>query len=169
MQRLAMEYPYKYGTGETSVGALVEPLAHSDAAQVRSTLQVLLAAVGCLLLIGCMNLAVLLIARASARAREMAVRVALGATSGRLRRQLLAEVIPLSLAGTAGGLLLAWWMLRALVPYLPANTPRVASIGLHGPVVVFAGGASLLVVFLASLLPGRIAARNHPAGTLQQS
>jgi predicted permease len=116
-----------------------------------------------------MNLAVLLIARASARAREMAVRVALGATSGRLRRQLLAEVIPLSVAGIAGGLLLAWWLLKALLPYLPANTPRVATIGLHGPVVSFAVGASLLVVLLASLLPGRIAARGNPAGTLQQS
>jgi len=169
MHRLSQEYPASYGTGENSVGALVEPLAQSDAAQVRSTLQVLLAAVACLLLIGCMNLAVLLIARASARAREMAVRVALGATSGRLRRQLLAEVVPLSLAGTTGGLLLAWWMLKALLPYLPSNTPRIASIGMHGPVVCFAAGASLLVVLLASLLPGRIAARNHPAGTLQQS
>jgi len=169
MQRLSREYPAGYGSGENALGALVEPLAQSDAFQVRSTLQVLLAAVGCLLLIGCMNLAVLLIARAGARAREMAVRVALGATSGRLRRQLLAEVIPISVAGTAGGLLLAWWLLRALLPYLPANTPRVASIGLHGPVVAFAVGASLLVVLLASLLPGRIAARNQPSNTLQQS
>src|SRR5216684_138940 len=169
MQRLSQEYPVSYGIGENSVGALVEPLAQSDASQIRSTLQVLLAAVACLLLIGCMNLAVLLIARASARAREMAVRVALGATSGRLRRQLLAEVIPLGVAGTAGGLLLAWWMLKALLPYLPANTPRVTSIALHGPVIAFAVGASLLVVLLASLLPGRIASRNHPAGTLQQS
>src|SRR3977135_2245496 len=145
MRALSQEYPAGYGTGENSVGALVEPLAQSDASQVRSTLQVLLAAVGCLLLIGCMNLAVLLIARASARAREMAVRVALGATSARLRRHLLAEVIPLSLTGIAGGLLLAWWMLKALLPYLPANTPRVASVGLHGPVVAFAITASLLV------------------------
>src|SRR5260370_39226119 len=105
-----------------------------------------------------MNMAGLLVARASARAREMAVRVALGATSGRLRRQLLAEGIPLGVAGTAGGLLLAWWMLKALVPYLPAHTPRVTSIALHAPVIVFAVGASLLVVLLAGLLPGRIAA-----------
>jgi predicted permease len=169
MQRLSQEDPSHYGSGADSLGVLVEPLAQSDAFRVRSTLHVLLAAVGCLLLIGCMNLAVLLIARASARAREMAVRVALGATSARLRRQLLAETIPLSVAGTAGGLLLAWWMLKALLPYLPANTPRIASIGLHVPVVVFAACACLLVVLLASLLPGRIAARNNPAGTLQQN
>src|SRR3954454_10855196 len=99
----------------------------------------------------------------------MAVRVALGASSGRLRRQLLAEVIPLSLAGIGGGLLLAWWILRALLPLLPANTPRMASIGLNPPVVAFAGGVSLMVVLLASLLPGRTAARSDPAGALRQS
>src|SRR4029077_9388850 len=104
-----------------------------------------LAAVGCLLLIGCMNLAVLLIARATARAREMAVRVALGATSGRLRRQLLAEMMPLSLTGVGGGLLLAWWMLQGLLPYLPANMPRVASIHLNGPVLAFSVVVSLAV------------------------
>lgn len=168
-QRLAEEYPSNYRAGNQWIGALVEPLAQSDAFQVRSTLQVLLGAVGCLLLIGCMNLAVLLIARASSRAREMAVRVALGASGGRLRRQLLAEVMPLSLAGIGGGLVLAWWLLQALLPYLPANTPRVASLGLNAPVVAFAVGVSLIVVLLASLLPGRTAARSHPARALQHS
>ena len=103
-------------------------------------------AVGCLLLIGCMNLAVLLIARASSRAREMSVRVALGANGGRLRRQLLAEVLPLAVGGIAGGLILATWVLRALLPYLPPDTPRVASIGLNLPVVLFAAAVSLAVV-----------------------
>src|SRR6185369_13540389 len=149
--------------------ALVEPLAQSDAFQVRSPLYVLLAAVSCLLLIGCMNLAVLLIARAGARAREMAMRVALGATGGRLRRQMLAEVLPLSLAGIGGGLILAWWILQTLLPYLPANTPRVASIRLNVPVLAFAVCASLAVVFLASLLPGRIAARSQPGRMLRHS
>src|SRR5258708_32109394 len=102
-----------------------------------------------------MNLAVLLIARASARAREMAVRVALGATSGRLRRQLLAEVMPLGVAGTAGGLLLAWWMLKALLPYLPANMPRITSMRLHGPVIAISVGSRILVGLLARLLPAR--------------
>ena len=74
MQRLAEEHPEVYQAGNGNLHALVEPLAESDAVQVRSTLYALLAAAGCLLLIGCMNLGVLLIARASARAREMAVR-----------------------------------------------------------------------------------------------
>jgi len=169
MERLAQEFPAVYRSRTGFVGALVEPLAESDTFQVRSTLQVLLGAVACLLLIGCMNLAVLLIARAASRTREMAVRVALGASGGRLRAQLLAEVMPLSFAGIGGGLLLAWWLLRAFVPYLPASMPRVSAIGLNGPVVAFAVGVSMLVVLLASLLPGRTMARSDPAEALQRS
>jgi putative ABC transport system permease protein len=169
MYRLAQEYPSNYRAGNEWIGALVEPLAASDAAPVRRVLYVLLIAVGCLLSIGAMNLAVLLIARASARAREMAVRAALGASGGRIRRQMLAEVMPLGAAGAAGGVVLAWWLLKAFLPFLPPNTPRVTSIGLHGTVLAFAAGASLLVVLLASLLPGRIAARTQLAGSLQQN
>jgi predicted permease len=157
MRRLAAEYPLAYGSGNKRLDAIVEPLAQSDTVQVRSTLYILLCAVGCLLLIGCMNLAGLLLARASARAHEIAVRVALGASRGRLRRQLLAEILPLSAAGIAGGLLLASWILRALVSYLPPNIPRVASI------------VSITVVLLGGLLPGLIAARGETQHALQQT
>ena len=116
-----------------------------------------------------MNLAVLLMARASARTREMAVRVALGATGSRLRRQMLAEVLPLCIAGTGAGLVVAWWMLRVMVPYLPANMPRLASIQLNGPVMIFAAAICAGVVVLASLLPGRAAAKSNPGSSLQQN
>jgi putative ABC transport system permease protein len=169
MQRLAKQYPLSYGSGNQRLDAVVEPLAQSDTRQVRSTLFILLAAVGCLLLIGCMNLAGLLIARATARAHEIAVRIALGASRARLRRQLLVEVMPLSAAGIAGGLLLAWWMLQILVPYLPADTPRAAFIGLHSPVVMFAISVSIAVVLIGGLLPGHIAASHDPQHALQQS
>jgi putative ABC transport system permease protein len=169
MRQLSEQYPKSYGKGRDRVDALVESLVQSDAFQVRDALYILLGAVGCLLLIGCINLAVLLIARASARVREMAVRVALGASGRRLRRQLLAEVVPLSLAGICGGLFCAWWMLRALLPYLPAGMPRATSIGLQTPVVAFAAAVSLIIVLLAGLLPGRIATRSHPAEALQQA
>jgi predicted permease len=169
MQRLSDEYPTAYGTGTDRVKAVVEPLLQSETLQMRTTLYALLGAVVCLLLIGCMNLAVLLIARATARAQEIAVRVALGATGARLRRQLLAEVMPLSVAGVGGGLLLASLLVRVLVLHLPANTPRAAAIGLHVPVVAFATTISLVVVFLAGLLPGRIATSSRPGLTLQQA
>jgi predicted permease len=76
---------------------------------------------------------------------------------------------PLVLIGCAGGVLTAWWVLQALLPHLPANMPRIASVGLNAPVVVFAVGVSFAVVFLAGLLPGRIAARSDPATALQQT
>lgn len=166
MRRLAAEYPAAYGSGSQRLDAVVEPLAQSDTAQVRSTLYILLCAVGCLLLIGCMNLAGLLIARASARAHEIAVRVALGASRGRLRRQLLAEIMPLSAAGIAGGLLLARWILEAVIPYLPANTPRVASIGLNLPVVMFAVAVAISIVLFGGLLPAHLTARGDPQQAL---
>ncbi|MBO0722938.1 MAG: ABC transporter permease, partial [Blastocatellia bacterium] len=100
-------------------GAWVEPLSESYLGQFRVTLYVLLAAVGCLLLIGCINLGGLLLVRANARRHEFAVRAALGASAGRLRRQTLAEMLPLSLLGGSGGVLLAWLLLKVSVPLLP--------------------------------------------------
>jgi predicted permease len=167
MLRIAEEHPASYGARGDQVRVLVQPLAESDTVQLRTTLFILFGAVGCLLLIGCMNLAVLLIARTSARAQEMAVRMALGATTARLRRQFLAEVLPLGMAGILGGLLLASWMLQLLIPYLPEDTPRVASIGLHLPVVGFAAVLSLAIVLLPGLFGGRAAAVS-PGPMLQQ-
>ncbi|MFN0101816.1 MAG: ADOP family duplicated permease [Bryobacteraceae bacterium] len=169
MQRVADEFPSSYAAGGERTGGLIEPLAQLQAWTIRPTLLILTAAVGCLLLIGCMNLAVLLIARASGRAREMVVRAALGASAQRLRRQLLAEAVPLGLAGAGGGVLLAWWMLRALAPMLPANMPRVESLGLNGAVAAFAIAASLTVVIAASLLPSRLASRMELTGLMQRN
>lgn len=162
MHRLAVANPLAFQDAQAKLGAAVDPLAESDALQLRSTLMVLMAAVSCLLLIGSMNLGVLLIVRAGARAREMAVRSALGATPGRLKRQMLFEILPLSFIGIGGGVLAAEALLRLLVPYLPADTPRSDTIGLHGPVVVFAVAVSLLVVVTAGMLPA-------PAGGVQRS
>ncbi|HYP13895.1 MAG TPA: ABC transporter permease, partial [Bryobacteraceae bacterium] len=158
-----------YGSVGQEIGALIEPLAESDAVQVKSMLFALLAAAGCVLLIGCMNLGILLLARASARARELTVRVALGASGGQLRLQMLAEVVPLGLAGAAGGLLFSSWILQALLPLLPTDTPRVDQVGLHSPVLAFAVVVSFAVVLLAGLLPAWISARTNLAGTLQQN
>jgi predicted permease len=169
MREFAEEHPKtNQFTGGRYVDALVEPLSVSNTLQIRTALWVLLAAVGCLLLIGCLNLGILLIARANSRAREIAIRAALGAGDGRLLRQMLAEVIPLSLAGAAGGIALAWLLLRAFVPLFPAQIPRIESTGLNAPVLAFAAGISLLVVLLAALLPASAASRFRIAGPMQQ-
>jgi predicted permease len=166
MRRITERYPQISGRGTLDV--LVEPLLFSATADVRATLYILLAAVGSLLLIGCVNLGGLLIARASARSREVAVRAALGATAARLRRQMLAEVLPLSVAGAGGGILLAWILLTTLAPWLPSQMPRVETIGLNARMLAFALGLSVVIVLLAGMLPAWVAAQVHLAGTLRK-
>src|SRR5262245_49151130 len=104
MKRLAQEY-----VNNRNVTALVENLQSSDAAEVRRSLYVAMTAAGCVMLIGCMNLAVLLLGRTNGRSREIATRVALGASRTRIVRQVLSEISPLGIAGAAGGVLIAQW------------------------------------------------------------
>jgi len=156
-RRWARQYPAADGAGQ--YGVLVEFLLDSTVGRFRTILYVLLAAVCCLLLIGCINLGGLLIVRANARTREFAIRAALGASASRLRRQTLAEVLPLSAVGGGAGVLLAWWLLKVLVPWLPSQLPGLEAIGLHGPVLAFALVLSVLVVLLAGMLPARLASR----------
>jgi putative ABC transport system permease protein len=168
-QRLARRYPPRQGAGPAGQdGAWVESLLDGTVGGFRTTIYLLVASVGCLLLIGCINLGGLLIVRASARTHEFAIRAALGASAGRLRRQTIAEALPLSIAGAAGGVLLAWMLLKLLLPLLPQRLPGLESVGLHGPVLLFALALSLLVVLLAGMLPARLAARIHLSGIIQQ-
>src|SRR5262245_12878331 len=165
-ERLAEQRPRGPGGGRD--GALVESLLDSYVGQFRTTLYVLLAAAGCLLLICCVNLGGLLIVRANARTREFAVRAALGASAARLRIQTLAEALPLSLAGAGAGALLAWLLLNVLVKRLPLQLPGSETIGLHAPALAFALAVSVLVVLLAGILPARLASRVRLAATMQQ-
>lgn len=162
VHRLGEQYP------RTTPEMLVEPLMESTVGQVRSMVYVLFSSVLCLLLIGCVNIGNLLLARASVRTREMALRAALGATAGRLQRQMLAEILPLSVCGAAGGLLIASWLLRILIPLLPPQMPRLEAIGLNLPVVLFSIGLSVLVVVLAGILPSWMASRIDLAEQLKQ-
>src|SRR5262249_36471096 len=165
-RRWAEQYPRAAGAGD--YGVSVESLLDSTVGPFRTTLYVLFAAVGCLLLIGCINRGGLLIVRASARTREFAIRATLGASAAGLRRQTLAELLPLSLAGGAGGALLAWWLLKVLVRWLPPQLPELESIGLQAPVLAFALVLSLVLVLAGGMLPARLASRVELARTMQQ-
>ena len=169
MRQFAWEHPNTNQlTGGRYVDALVEPVLTSNTLQTRTALWVLLAAVGCLLLIGCLNLGILLLARASSRAKEIAIRAALGAADRRLLRQMLAEVIPLSVSGAVGGILLAWLLLRVVAPLFPTQIPRIESAGLDTPVLLFAIAISLAAVMLAALLPARLTGRFRLLRSMQQ-
>jgi putative ABC transport system permease protein len=144
----------------TGVGAKVVALGEQLTGDTRIGLLVLLSAVGFVLLVACVNVANLLLARAASREKELAVRASLGASRGRLIRQLMLESVPLGLIGGGAGLLLAMWGVDAIVSVLPPTLPRYNTIGIDSHVLVFTLAVSLLTISIFGLLPAFQATRS---------
>ena len=154
LSAVVMRERQQYGeTYRKKTGINLVPLYEELVGNVRPGLFVLLGAVGLVLLIGCSNLAALLLTRASARYQEIAVRKAVGATSARLVAQLLTESLMLALIGGAGGLLLAAFGVRALLSLSPTQMPRYQEIGVDLRVLAFAMSASVLSAAVFGILP----------------
>ena len=160
MTRVAAELTTLFPDFNTGWTARVVPLREQLTGDIRPALYVMLGAVAFVLLIACANVANLLLARATARQRELAVRAALGAGRGRLIRQLLAESIVLAAAGGAAGLALAWWGLQVLRAVVADRLPiqRLEMVGIDGRVLAFTMGATVLSGIVFGLIPALSAA-----------
>jgi predicted permease len=158
-KQFATDYPRQNGWRVRLV-----PLKERVVGNVRQSLVLLLGAVGLVLLIGCVNVANLLLARASTRGREMAIRRALGAAQARLTRQLLTESLLLSLFGGIAGLAILYLLKDFLLRLVPENLPRLNEISISWSVLLFALGASIISGVIFGLAPASHASRldlNH--------
>src|SRR5215204_16525 len=157
VRQLPQRYPDSWGKMQNTGGGPlihVKSLRATAVGQSRRPLLVLLGAVGFVLLIACINVASLFVARASARSREIAIRKALGATRGRLTQQFLAEALLLLAAGSALGLVAARWGTRALVALAPGDFYSSFDTSMDVRVLAVTGGLTMLTALVFALLPG---------------
>jgi putative ABC transport system permease protein len=159
--RLAEQYP----EDNQGRGAFVERLHDAMVRDARPRLYILFAAVAAVLLIACINVAGLMLARADTRVRELAIRASLGASRTRIVRQLLTESMAIAVSGGILGLLFAWGATRTLLAFAPM-IPRADSIAIDLPVLFFALAATFLSAILFGVLPALRTSAVQPASVL---
>lgn len=169
MDRIAATIAKDNPEASAGWGVALVPAHEQVVGDIGSTLWVLFGAVVLVLIIACVNIANLLLARSSRTAREFAVRAAIGASQWALLRRSLVESGSLAGLGGMAGLLLAWWGISALRPLIPANVPRADNIGLDLPVLAFTAVVSVLAALIFGLFPAWRAMRPHLVEVFQDS
>jgi predicted permease len=169
MDNVARNLAATYPEADKDVGIALVSMKEDMVGKVQPFLVVLLAAVGFLLLIACANVANLLLARATGRSREFAIRAAMGASHTRVVRQLLTESVLLAGFGGALGLLLADWGVKAVLAALPGALPRAGEVSLDARVLYFTLGVSFVAGILFGLAPAMKASRMNVQEVLKES
>jgi putative ABC transport system permease protein len=164
---IARQLKAEHPSANAGYSLRIERLEEVTVGEVRPALLVLLGVVGCVLLIGCTNVANLLLARATARRRELAVRVALGAGRGQLLLQSLSDCAVLAVFGGAGGVLLGYWGMRVLTTLGPQDTPRLQEVAFGGPVYVLVVVLGVTAACLIGIVPILTAAPASMAAALK--
>jgi putative ABC transport system permease protein len=168
LELLAAQLAQQYPDSNKGWGIFMMPIQDAIVRDVKPVLYTLLGAVACVLLIACANLANLLLARATARSREISIRAALGAGRARLVRQLLTESVVLAVCGGVAGVILARWGLDALLALAPSSLPRITEIHLDSGVLLFSLALSVVTGLVFGIAPALLAARSDVNEALKQ-
>jgi len=153
---------------ERGLGTSVVPLKQELIGDISGTLLLLLGAVGLVLLIACVNVANLMLARSATRSREYAIRLALGASRRRIAWQAVTESLLLSVTGALLGLVIARWSVRVALAAAPGTVPRSENIGLNTPVILFAVAVSVAVALLFGFFPALKSSKADVQGALKE-
>jgi len=168
MTAIGMRLEQQYPASDSGKNVAVVLLRDRLVGNVKFTLYLLLGSVALVLLIACANMANLLLAKATARSREIAVRAAVGASRFRILRQLIIESLVLAALSGAAGLVLAWWGASALMALAPANVPRLTELGIDWRVLAFTLAVSIAATLLFGVAPAFHAARVDLNNALKQ-
>ena len=165
--RIQETYPPEYRS-DVSLGAVALPLRDTVIGKSRTLLLLLFGAVAFVFLICCINVANLLLTRSTDRQKEMAIRLSLGASRGRLLRQLAAESMLLTFIGAALGLAFALWITNALLGLMPPDIPLIHGVGLNHAVLGFTLGLAVIVGLLFGIVPAFASSRTNVANSLKE-